>query len=539
MLRGRRPPYLPVLSLLGAMFASTARAQEPGQEPESQPASAPKPALVAIKARWIHPIAGPVIEHGVILLEGSKIAAVGKDVKVPADAEVIDLKDAHVMPGLIDPLSRLFLERGQGAPETSAADGLDRFDANAAGALQNGVTTVYVAPEGGGSVLGQGTVVKLTGLGAAPGTATTAVLKDAAAVDARLTQGPMESSNIARARLVEGLRSAFKAVEGYEKQKDEHKKAVDKYAEDRKKWLESQKKPAGEGAQSQPASQPGGGRRGGGPPADGGARQGGTGRGKLRPEQIEELRRRRGGGGPPGAGQGGPPTGGGPGRGGDGAGTRGGAPAGTDSRPAESQPAEVKKPTWPGAFQIKPEVEALQRVLKGEIPLRVEVHRSDEILMALDLAAELKIKDLQLVYATEGGDIADQISRAGAGVITGPLTAPMTRPPHLRNLTPALPAQLGAKGVPVSLGSGGARETAGRIIEAALAAGHGLDAEEALRAVTLEPARQLGVQAHVGSLEKGKDADLVVFSGAPLASDSRVLRVLVDGRTVFSEGSNK
>jgi imidazolonepropionase-like amidohydrolase len=95
-------------------------------------------------------------------------------------------------------------------------------------------------------------------------------------------------------------------------------------------------------------------------------------------------------------------------------------------------------------------------------------------------------------------------------------------------------ALLVAQGVPVALSAHGDSSPAGRLaMQAGYAMQGGLEFEQALAAVTINPARMLGVEARVGSLEVGKDADLVLWNGEPFQATSRVIGVIVDGALVL------
>jgi len=92
---------------------------------------------------------------------------------------------------------------------------------------------------------------------------------------------------------------------------------------------------------------------------------------------------------------------------------------------------------------------------------------------------------------------------------------------------------LAKAGVKVALGSGGQPEAIDILTAAAFAVRHGMDPNEALKAITITPAEILGVADRVGSLEKGKDADIVILSGDPLDVTTRVEKVILNGKTVY------
>ena len=184
----------------------------------------------------------------------------------------------------------------------------------------------------------------------------------------------------------------------------------------------------------------------------------------------------------------------------------------------------------PGFRDLK--LEALGRVLRREIPWRQHCHRADDIATGLRLAAEFGY-DLVIDHGTEGYLIADKIAAAGVPVVCGPLITARSKV-ELRNRTMANPGLLAAAGVTVSIATDHPVVPVHLLIlQAALAVREGLDRETALRAVTLNPARVLGVGDRIGSLVPGKDADLVIWSGDPLDVMSRPEVAFIAGREVY------
>ena len=175
--------------------------------------------------------------------------------------------------------------------------------------------------------------------------------------------------------------------------------------------------------------------------------------------------------------------------------------------------------------------EALGRVLEREIPLVVHANRMDDIYTALRIKREFAI-DLVLTQASDAYLMADAIREAGvpvvlASVLTGRLSVEMARMSHR---APVVLEQAGvtycistdAPPVPIQF----------LATSAASAVREGLDPEAALRAVTITPARVLGIDERVGSLEPGKDADIVVYGGSPFNLMSRIELVMMDGEIV-------
>jgi len=177
-------------------------------------------------------------------------------------------------------------------------------------------------------------------------------------------------------------------------------------------------------------------------------------------------------------------------------------------------------------------LEALAGVLRREIPWRQHCHRADDIATALRLANEFGY-DLVIDHGTEAYLIADKIAAAGVPVVCGPLITARSKV-ELRNRTMANPTLLAAAGVTVAIATDHPVVPIHLlIVQAALAVREGLDRDTALAAVTLNPARILGVADRLGSLVPGKDADLVLWSGDPLDVMSRPELVFMRGREVY------
>lgn len=174
-------------------------------------------------------------------------------------------------------------------------------------------------------------------------------------------------------------------------------------------------------------------------------------------------------------------------------------------------------------------MEALVRVLDGELPALVTAHRAPDILAALRLAREFGFR-LVLDGAAEAYLLLDEIRAAGVPVVLHPT---MVRAQgETANVSFETAARLREAGIPFALQSGYegyVPKTRVVLFEAALAAANGLAHEDALRSVTLDAARILGVDARVGSIEPGKDADLALFDGDPFEYTTHVCAVVVDG----------
>jgi imidazolonepropionase-like amidohydrolase len=176
--------------------------------------------------------------------------------------------------------------------------------------------------------------------------------------------------------------------------------------------------------------------------------------------------------------------------------------------------------------------EALGLVLSGEIPWRQHCHRADDIATALRLADEFGYR-LVIDHGTEAVLLADRLAERDVPVLIGPLLTSRSKV-ELRNRSLTNPGRLAAAGVELGIITDHPVVPIHLLaVQAALAVREGLDPAAALRAVTLAPARVLGLDDRLGSLEPGKHATLCVWSGDPLDARSRVEAAWIEGRQVF------
>lgn len=177
-------------------------------------------------------------------------------------------------------------------------------------------------------------------------------------------------------------------------------------------------------------------------------------------------------------------------------------------------------------------METLVRVLEGEVPLMITAQQVPEIMAALRLQREFGFR-LILDGAVEAYLVLDEIKQAGVPVIVHPT---MVRPRgETVNATLETAARLYEAGIPFAFQSGFESyvpKTRIVLFEAAMAVANGLPRMAALEALTIQAARILGVADRVGSLEPGKDADLVLFDGDPFAYTTHVCGVIIEGELV-------
>jgi imidazolonepropionase-like amidohydrolase len=388
-------------------------------------------AAIAITGGYVVPVTDDPIDGGTVLIRDGRIAAVGRDLEVPADATVIDAGGRWVLPGFVEAHGHVGVhEEGEGwagadsneltEPVTAhvrALDAINPADLGFRDAIGGGVLAVNVNPGSGNPIGGQTAAVKCWGR----------------TVDEMLLRAPA------------GMKSAL----------GENPKRV--YG-DRKQ---------------QPATRLG---------------TAAVIRGAL-VDAANYLAR-------------------------------------LDAE--ERKPEADRKPV---DRDLK--LEALGRVLRREIPWRQHCHRADDIATALRLADEFGY-ELVIDHGTEAHLLADLLAARDIPVIIGPLFTSRSKV-ELRNRSLANPGKLAAAGVTIAITTDHPVVPINFLVhQASLAVKYGLDRDTALRALTINPAVIIGVDDRLGSIEAGKDADLVIWSGDPLDVLSRVEHAFIDGAEIYS-----
>lgn len=177
-------------------------------------------------------------------------------------------------------------------------------------------------------------------------------------------------------------------------------------------------------------------------------------------------------------------------------------------------------------------LETLAAILDGEIRVHSHGYRADELQGLLEIADDFGIKISTLQHVLEGYKIADEIAAHGAGAST--FADNWAYKLEAFDAIPYNMALMNERGVRVSVNSDSG-ERARRLYQEAAKAIHygGVSEEEALRMITLNPAADIGLEDRLGSIDVGKDADVVIFSGHPFHPQSRVEKTIVDGIVYF------
>lgn len=184
------------------------------------------------------------------------------------------------------------------------------------------------------------------------------------------------------------------------------------------------------------------------------------------------------------------------------------------------------------AFNMK--MEALIPVLNREIPLKAHAHRADDIFTAIRIAKEFNLK-LTLEHCTEGHLIVEELAKEDYPVAVGPSFGHATKF-ELKNKTFTTPGILAKAGLSVSIITD-SPVTPQQYLSlcAGLAVKSGMEPFDALKAITINPAKHIGIEDRVGSLESGKDADIVLTNGNIMDSLTNVVKVFIDGKMIKAD----
>lgn len=175
--------------------------------------------------------------------------------------------------------------------------------------------------------------------------------------------------------------------------------------------------------------------------------------------------------------------------------------------------------------------EALIPVLKKEIPLKAHAHATEDLFTALRIAKEFEVK-ITLEHVTEGHLIVEELAKENVPLAVGPTLTEASKF-ELRNKSWITPGVLAKAGCQVSI------ITDSPVIPqeylpicAGLAVQAGMDPFQALQAITINPAKHVGIADRVGSIEVGKDADILITDGNPMEVSTKIEKVYIDGKLI-------
>jgi imidazolonepropionase-like amidohydrolase len=414
--------------------------------------------LFALVGGNLHPVAGPEIKGGTLVIAGGKIAAIGPagGTAIPPEAQTIEMNGLDIWPGMVDAGSNVGLfeigslaetqdhsDAAQYQPELRSSTALHPDSEHIPVTRANGILTSFIEPSGG-VISGQGCLIDLNGW-----VPREMVIADAVALNVHIPTFVSRSPDSAR---------------------------------------------PGPGPNPERPGPVGQGTGGGGAEAAAQAR-------KDRLEKIKELFHR-----------------------------------------AVAYDTVVKKAHERGEAAPAPDLRllALLPYARGERPVILHADHPVEILDAIELARELKLKGV-ISGGAEAWKVADAIKKAGLPVLIGGTLNLPRHPYDPYDSAYANPAKLSAAGVTLAIhsrsGGSGGGETAARNLpfEAATAVAFGLPLDAALKAITINPAQILGVADQVGSLETGKRANIVVTAGHLIQPTTPVLALFIDGEPLRPE----
>lgn len=383
--------------------------------------------MLFIKNGFIYTMDDEAIENGSILIKDGKIAAVGKELEVPSEAEVIDAEGRMITPGFIDAHCHLGMwedsigfEGSDGnesvdpvTPQLRGIDGINPIDITFKEAYEGGVTTAVTGP-GSANVIG-GTFLALKTYGHR---VDDMIIKDPIAMKVAFGENPKRVYNGQKKSPITRMATAALLRETLYKAKT---------------YMEKM-------------------------------------------ENVED---------------------------------------------------ESKKPD----YDMK--MEALVPVLKKEIPLKAHAHRADDIFTALRIAKEFDL-DITLEHCTDGHLIADDLAKEGKPAVVGPTFGDRSKY-ELKNKSFDTPRVLYEAGVKIAINTDSPVIPLQHLsLCAGLAHKAGLPMIEALKAITINPAEIVGIDYRVGSIEVGKDADIVLFDGNPIKDvDFKTYMTIIDGKIVY------
>ena len=179
-------------------------------------------------------------------------------------------------------------------------------------------------------------------------------------------------------------------------------------------------------------------------------------------------------------------------------------------------------------LQYYPEMDQLSKAVSGELPLLIIVDAASDIQNAIKWVADKNVKAIFSGVA-EGWRVADEIAKAGIPVITGPVQELPSRQSDRYDTPYANAGKMAKAGVKVAIRTDEEENVRNLPFHAAFAAAYGLGKDEALKAITINPAEIFGIADQYGSVEAGKRANLIIATGDPMETKSQIVHVFIDG----------
>ncbi len=196
------------------------------------------------------------------------------------------------------------------------------------------------------------------------------------------------------------------------------------------------------------------------------------------------------------------------------------------------QKAQAEEPSDAPEYDAK--MEALLPVLDGSCQAHFHAHRADDIFTALRIAKEFSL-NVVILHGTEAHLVADILAEERVRICSGPFLTDRSKP-ELRHLTEQAPALLTQAGILTAITTDHPETPLKHLMRCAVAAVQaGMQPMDALRAITIVPARIVGLDDRIGSLKVGKDADILVVDGDPFDYRTRVKAVFIDGIPIKQE----
>ncbi len=179
------------------------------------------------------------------------------------------------------------------------------------------------------------------------------------------------------------------------------------------------------------------------------------------------------------------------------------------------------------------QLEMIGKVLNREMIAKIHAHRADDIVTAIRIAEEFNLK-YTIEHCTEGYKVADLLAEKEVTAIIGPLLMGPAKQ-ELWEVKMETPAILTEAGLDISIMADVAGGTRWLPVHVGLAMRYGLSEEDAFKTVTINPAKTIGIEDKVGSLESGKDADIVVWDGHPFSNLTSCVMTMIDGEVLFEK----